>query len=77
MKLYKPGECVLTHCVPHVDIAPTSPVIALRKGLPIREHVAFLDVYTLSKAIVFHPGSPVVHVTGMHLSICFSKKRVK
>lgn len=42
----------LTHCVPHVDIASASPVIGLREGLPIREHIAFRHVCTLSKAIV-------------------------
>lgn len=61
--------CVLTHCVPHVDVVLASPVIALREGLPIREHVAFRHVCALSKAVVVHPGSPVVHVARTHLSI--------
>lgn len=67
--------CVLTHCVPHIDIALATPVIALREGLPIREHIAFLNVSTLSKAIVVQPGCPVVHVARMYLSISCSEKR--
>lgn len=67
--------CALTHCVPHVDVALATPVIALREGLPIREHIALLNVCTLSKAIVVQPGCPVVHVARMHLSISCSEER--
>lgn len=67
--------CLLTHCVPHIDIALASPIIALREGLPIREHIAFLNVCTLSKAIIIQPGGPVVHVARMHLSIGCSEKK--
>lgn len=58
-----------THGVPHVDVALVAPVVAVRKGLPVREHVAFLNVWTLSKAIIIQPGSPVVHVARMELPI--------
>ena len=53
----------LTHGVPNIDITLASPVIALREGLPIGEHVAFCHVCALSKAIVVQPGSPIVHIT--------------
>lgn len=64
-----------THGVPHVDVALVSPVVALRKGLPIREHVAFLNVWTLSKAVIIQPGSPVVHVARMELPVGCSERR--
>lgn len=66
---------VPTHGVPHVDVALASPVVALRKGLPIREHVAFPDVGTLSKAIIIQPGSPVVDVARVELPVGCSGRR--
>lgn len=53
---------VPTHGVPHVDVAPASPVIGLGERLPIGIHVAPLHIRTLSKAVVVHPGRPVVDV---------------
>lgn len=67
----------LTHCVPHVDVAFASPVIALGEGLPVGEHVAFLQVGALSEAVIVHPGSPVVHVAGVHLSVSCSEERME
>lgn len=65
----------LTHGVPDVDVALASPVVALREGLPVREHVAFLDVRTLSEAVIVQPGRPVVHVAGMELPVGCSERR--
>lgn len=66
----------LTHCVPNVDVALSPPVVALREGLPVREHVAFFHVWTFSKAVVVQPGSPVVHVTRSDLSVgCPGEKK--
>lgn len=64
-----------THGVPDVDIALASPVVALREWLPIREHVAFLHIWALSKAIIIQPRSPVVHVARMKLPIGCSGRR--
>lgn len=64
----------LTHCVPHIDVALASPVIALRERLPIREHVALYHVSTLSKAVVIQPRSPVVHIPRTNLSIGCTEK---
>lgn len=66
-------RCVLTHGVPHVDVALASPVVALRKRLPIGEHVAFVSVGTLSETVVVQPGRPVVHVARVQLSISCSE----
>lgn len=64
--------------MPHVDVALASPVVALRERLPIRKHVAFLYVHTLSKAVVVNPGSPVVDVARLQLSVgCSEQKGVK
>lgn len=65
----------LTHCVPYVDIILASPVIALRERLSIREYVAFYLVYTLSKAVVIQPGSPVIHIARAHLTISCSQEK--
>lgn len=64
---------VPTHGVPHVDVAPASPVIGLGERLPIRKHVAPLCVGTLSKAVVVHPGRPVVDIAGVQLSVGWAK----
>lgn len=61
--------------MPNVDVALVSPVIALREGLPIGEHVAFRGVSALSKTVVVQPGRPVVHVAGADLSIGCSKEK--
>lgn len=66
-----------THGVPDVDVALLSPVVALREGLPIREHVAFLDVWTLSKAVIVQPGRPVVHVARAELPVGCSERKTK
>lgn len=66
---------VPTHGVPHVDVALVSPVVALRKGLPVGEHVAFLNVWTLSKAVIIQPGRPVVHVARTDLPVGCSEGR--
>lgn len=59
-----------THCVPHIDVALASPVVALREGLPVGEHIASVAVGALPKAVIVHPGRPVEHVAGAHLSVC-------
>lgn len=63
------GVSALTHGVPHVDVALVSPVVALREGLPIGEHVTFVCVWALSKAVIIQPRSPVVDVTVTKLSV--------
>lgn len=60
---------VPTHGVPHVDVAPPSPVVGLREWLPIWKHVAPLNVGALSEAVVVHPGRPVVDIAGVQLSV--------
>lgn len=64
-----------THGVPDVDVALVSPVVALREGLPIREHVAFLLVWTLPEAVIVQPGRPVVHVARAELPVGCSERR--
>lgn len=60
--------------MPHVDVALAPPVVALREGLPIGEHVALSQVRALPEAVVVQPGSPVVHVARAHLSVGCSEK---
>lgn len=75
--LTAPADLCLTHCVPNVDVALAPPVIALREGLSVREHVAFCKVCTLSKAIVIQPGSPVIDVARAGQSIgCSGREKV-
>ena len=57
---------LLTLGVPHVDVAFPAPVVGLREGLPVGEHVACLQVRTLAKAVVIQPGS---HRSRAHLAI--------
>lgn len=61
--------------MPHVDVALASPVVALRERLSIREHVTFLYVGALSKAVVVYPGGPVVHIARLQLSIGCSEEK--
>lgn len=53
--VYSTLSDALTHSVPNIDIALASPVVALREGFAIWEHVTALQVRTLPKAIVIHP----------------------
>lgn len=61
--------------MPDVDVALVSPVVALREGLPVREHVAFLHIWTLPEAVVVQPGRPVVHVARAELPVGCSERR--
>lgn len=64
---------VLTHGVPHVDVAAAPPVVALGEGPPVGEHVAPLRVETLPEAVVVHPGRPVVDVARVELSVSWTQ----